>query len=259
MTILILGGTGEARELATLLTAAGEDVLTSLAGRVSRPAVPPGRVRVGGFGGAVGLASFVNDRQIAAVVDATHPFAERISEHAAQAAAAAGVPLLRLVRPGWSGHPDAGRWTWVSDSATARAAAEWARHPFLTTGRQSLADFLAWADRPVLARVVDPPPFDLPPGWTLIRSRGPYEVAAERRLMLDHRVDVVITKDSGGRQTEAKLTAAGALGIVVVVIARPDPPGMIADQVETPAEAVSWLQTVNHQASDASQARCSEA
>jgi precorrin-6A/cobalt-precorrin-6A reductase len=242
MTVLILGGTGEARELATRLAAAGVDVLTSLAGRVSDPALPPGRVRIGGFGGADGLARFLLDHQIAAVIDATHPFAERISGSAVQAATAAGVPLVRLARPGWSEHPDAGSWTWVSDTEAARVAAQWARRPFLTTGRQSLADFLTWSDRPVLARVVDPPSFELPPAWTLIRSRGPYDVAAERRLMLDHQVDVLVTKDSGGHQTEAKLTAAGALGITVVVIARAAaPPGAGTDQVETAAEALEWL------------------
>jgi precorrin-6A/cobalt-precorrin-6A reductase len=245
MTVLILGGTGEARELATRLVAAGEDVLTSLAGRVSDPALPAGQVRIGGFGGVEGLTTFLRDHQIVAMVDATHPFAEQISHNAVQAAAATGIPFLRLARPGWSRHPDAGHWTWVPDNAAARVAAEWARRPFLTTGRQSLADYLVWSDRPVLARVVDPPTFALPAAWTLIRSRGPYGVAAERRLMLDHQIDVLITKDSGGHRTEAKLTAAGALGITVVVVARPAKPiGAVTDQVETAAEAVSWLEAI---------------
>ena len=159
MTILILGGTSEARELAAALVASGADVISSLAGRVSRPALPAGRVRVGGFGGVDGLVDYLRAGKITAVVDATHPFAAQISANAAAATALAGVPLLRLERPGWRDHPQAGSWTWVADAAAARAAAEAARRPFLTTGRQSLEAFLPWADRRAIVRVVDPPEF----------------------------------------------------------------------------------------------------
>ncbi len=132
-------------------------MLTSLAGRVRDPALPPGRVRIGGFGGVDGLAAFLRADGVTAVVDATHPFAARISANAVAAAEQTGVPLLRLERPGWADHPNAGAWTWVADAEAARAAADAYERPFLTTGRQSLATFLPWADRAVLARVVDPP------------------------------------------------------------------------------------------------------
>ncbi|WP_375424546.1 cobalt-precorrin-6A reductase [uncultured Friedmanniella sp.] len=240
MTVLVLGGTGEARELARLLDADGAAVVSSLAGRVSRPALPAGEVRVGGFGGPGGLARYLDERQVAAVVDATHPFAARISASAARAAELTGTPLVRLQRPGWRGHPDAGRWTWAPDASAARAAAGCARRPFLTTGRQSLPDFSPWADRDVLVRVVDPPDHALPVRWTVLLARGPYERVAERTLMAAHRVDWLLTKDSGGPLTAAKLDAAADLGLPVVVIERPPPPPGVA-LVTTVAEAVRWL------------------
>ena len=242
MTILILGGTTEARALAAELAGAGSDVLTSLAGRVQEPALPAGSVRIGGFGGVDGLAAFLRTNRIRAMVDATHPFAAQIGSHAAAAAALTGIPLLRLERPGWADHPRSAGWTWVADAETARAAAEAYPHPFLTTGRQSLPAFLSWADRSVLARVVDPPDIPVPERWTLITARGPYDYAAERRLMAEFGVGVLLTKDSGGAHTVAKIEAAGDLGIPVVIIARPhrEP----AAQVATVAEALAWLSGV---------------
>ena len=242
MTILILGGTAEARTLAAELAGAGRDVLTSLAGRVREPAMPPGRVRIGGFGGADGLAAFLRASRISAMVDATHPFAARIGAHAATAAALTGVPLLRLERPGWADHPRSTEWTWVADAEAARVAADAYRRPFLTTGRQSLPAFLTWADRSVLARVVDPPEVPVPERWTLITARGPYGYAAERRLLGEFGVDVLLTKDSGGSQTVAKIDAAGDLDIRIVIIARPvrEPQA----RVRTVADALAWLSDV---------------
>ena len=242
MTVLVLGGTAEARALARALVDQGRPVVSSLAGRVSAPALPMGEVRIGGFGGAAGLQQFLESARIAAVVDATHPFAARMSQHAVTAAAASGRPLIRLARPGWADHPRAQGWTWVADVAAAVTATP-GRRPFLTTGRQSLEVFLAWADRSALVRVVDPPTFALPARWQLIRSRGPYGYDGERRLMLDHGTDVLVTKDSGGSYTSAKLDAAGDLGIEVVVIARPEPPTGVRS-VTTVPDVLEWLATV---------------
>lgn len=183
--ILILGGTAEARELAAALVAAGHPVLSSLAGRVSRPALPAGEVRVGGFGGVEGLAAFLRERRIAAVVDATHPFAARISANAAAAAEAARCPLLRVQRPSWREYPAAESWTWVADADAARAAADHAQRPFLTTGRQSLTAFLPWADRDVLVRVVDPSGVAAAP--TVVGDPVARPVRARRRTRADDR------------------------------------------------------------------------
>jgi precorrin-6A/cobalt-precorrin-6A reductase len=243
VTILILGGTAEARQLAAVLVAEGVDVISSLAGRVNAPNVPPGRLRVGGFGGADGLANYLEQIHASAVVDATHPFATTISHNAQQAAALAGTPLVRLERPGWREHPRAGSWTWVADAAAARVAAESALRPFLTTGRQSLPDFLPWDDRTVLIRLVDPPAEPLPQRWSLIMSRGPYSYAGERQILTEHAVDALITKDSGGAHTVAKLDAAGDLDIPVVIIARPKRPQV--HHLDTVSEAVAWCRSVN--------------
>jgi precorrin-6A/cobalt-precorrin-6A reductase len=238
MTIVILGGTAEARQLATALVADGVDVISSLAGRVSSPSLPPGRVRIGGFGGADGLAAYLRDHQVTALVDATHPFAATMSANAVQAAGRTGTPLVRLQRTGWSEHPRATSWMWVPDAAAAREAADSSRRPFLTTGRQSLSDFGSWADRDVLIRLVDPPSEPLPKRWTVILSRGPYSYSGERQILREHAVDVLLSKDSGGRQTIAKLDAASDLGIPVVIISRPELSPVRT--FSTVAEAVAW-------------------
>ncbi|HEY5821256.1 MAG TPA: cobalt-precorrin-6A reductase [Propionibacteriaceae bacterium] len=242
MSVLILGGTAEARALAAVLVADGVDVVSSLAGRVSRPALPAGRVRVGGFGGVSGLAAYLVAERVDAVIDATHPFAAQISANAAGACAQTSTPLVRLERPGWCEHPGAYGWTWVADLDAAREATPEARRPFLTTGRQSLGAFLSWADRDVLVRVVDPPEVPLPSRWTIVRSRGPYDYAAERRLLEDHRVDALLTKDSGGEHTAAKLAAADDLGIPVVIIERPPRPDVpTVPDVEAALQAYAAL------------------
>ncbi len=226
---MILGGTAEARELAAGLAVQGRPTITSLAGRVRDPARPVGELRIGGFStadldGIAGLATFVRERRIGIVVDATHPFAATISAHAVAAAGRTGVTLLRLERPGWSSHPEAGRWTWVADAEHAATAGAGASRPFLTTGRQSLAAFLPWADKQVTVRVVDSLEFALPKRWRLIRSRGPYAYDDEYALLTDSQSDLLVTKDSGGAYTAAKLDASRDLGVPVVIIRRPPAP-----------------------------------
>jgi precorrin-6A/cobalt-precorrin-6A reductase len=219
--VLILGGTAEARQLAEALDGRADvEFVSSLAGRVSRPRLPVGPVRVGGFGGPESLTLWLRTNGIAAVVDATHPYASGIRRSARLAAPAAGAALLRLERPGWVPAPG-DRWHRVDGFATAaERAAALGRRIFLTIGRQNLDVFTRVGDRWFLARVVDDPG-PVPPTVTLLRSRGPYTVAGETALMREHRIDVLVTKDSGGALTEAKLTAARDLAVPVVMVDRP--------------------------------------
>ncbi|GGP71783.1 cobalt-precorrin-6A reductase [Saccharothrix coeruleofusca] len=229
-TVLVLGGTGEARALAAALR--DVRVISSLAGRVANPRLPVGEVRVGGFGGVPGLVAYLRAERVDAVVDATHPFAGRITANAAAATAELGLPLLVLRRPGWT--PEEGdRWTWV-DSVPEAARAVAGRRAFITTGRQELAAFTGG-----VARTVDPP--DPPvPGVEVLLDRGPYTVAGELDLMRRHRVEVLVTKDSGGPMTGAKLVAARHLGLPVVLVRRPPLPSGVP-VAETVAQALAWL------------------
>jgi precorrin-6A/cobalt-precorrin-6A reductase len=233
--ILILGGTAEARELATELHGQGHHVITSLAGRVARPRLPVGEVRIGGFGGPDALAAWLLSNEIAAVVDATHPFAERISASAARAAVQAGVPLLRLERPGWTEGPG-DQWHWVDglDEAAARVPKLGSR-VLLTTGRQGLTAFAGVSDAWFLIRCVDPPDDPMPPRCEILLDRGPYTLQGELALIDDHDIDLVVTKDSGGDHTRAKLDAARERGLTVIVVRQPPPP-----EVET----VAWVDDV---------------
>jgi len=237
--ILILGGTAEARDLACELNGRGEQVVTSLAGRVAQPRLPAGDVRIGGFGGPDALAAWLREHGTAAVIDATHPFAERISASAAAACAGAAVPLLRLERPGWSERPG-DRWTWVDDlDSAAQAMSALGERAFLTTGRQGLGAFAtteAWC----LIRCVDPPGPPLPARHEVILDRGPYALASERELLDRHRIDVVVTKDSGGTHTVAKLDAARQRGLPVILVRRPARPSDI-DAVATVDAALAWV------------------
>ncbi|MFT3662390.1 MAG: cobalt-precorrin-6A reductase [Gordonia sp. (in: high G+C Gram-positive bacteria)] len=239
--VLILGGTGEARALAAALVDRDVPVISSLAGRVRNPRLPVGQVRIGGFGGVEGLASWLDDEQISAVVDATHPFAARITAHAVAAARRAGVPLLRLARPAWEpGRDD--RWTRVPDvAAAARTVAERGGRVFLTTGRQDVDAFADVADAWFLIRVVDPPVGPLPPRHRILSSRGPYDLAGERKILAENEISLLVTKNSGGELTRAKLVAAAEAGIEVVMVDRPAEPEGSA-RVDSVDGALAWLQ-----------------
>ncbi|WP_330281475.1 cobalt-precorrin-6A reductase [Streptomyces sp. NBC_00588] len=220
--VLILGGTAEARELAAALAARpGVHVTTSLAGRVSRPGALAGDVRVGGFGGVRGLADWLREQRVDVLVDATHPFAAGITANAVQAAAASGVPAVVLRRPGWRPGPG-DRWHLVPSLA---AAADLLPHlgsrAFLTTGRLGLASFAHLTDQHFVVRSVEPPEPPLPPHTEVLLARGPFTVTNETALLREHLIDVLVTKDSGGSATAAKLTAARELGLPVVMVERP--------------------------------------
>ena len=241
--VLILGGTTEARRLAEELD--GDPALrvtSSLAGRVAAPRLPAGQVRIGGFGGPEGMARWLREHQVDALIDATHPFADTISHHAARAAAAVHVPLLALRRPGWVAGPG-DRWhPAASLEEAARLLPDLGERVFLTTGRMGLATFAHLTTPWFLVRSVDAPQPPLPPRMEMILDRGPFTLDGETDLLRRHRIDVLVTKDSGAGATAPKLTAAREAGIPVVVVQRPPAPEDVP-VVRTPAEAVAWLRT----------------
>ncbi|MEV0093662.1 cobalt-precorrin-6A reductase [Streptomyces sp. NPDC050738] len=225
MHVLILGGTAEARQLAAELDRRPRlRVTTSLAGRVARPRLPAGEVRIGGFGGVAGLVEWLHEHRPDAVVDATHPFAATISTNAAAAAQATGVPLIALRRPGWEAVPG-DRWHAATDLADAAARLPaLGRRIFLTTGRLGLAAFTDLDELHFLVRSVEAPDPPLPRHCEILLDRGPYTVEGERDLLRTQAIEVLVTKDSGGPATAAKLTAARELGLPVVVVRRPPAP-----------------------------------
>jgi precorrin-6A/cobalt-precorrin-6A reductase len=237
-TVLVLGGTAEARELAEHLAAEPRlRVVSSLAGRIARPRLPVGEVRIGGFGGPAGLAAYLAANGVDAVVDATHPFAERISSSAVAACERAGVQLLRLERPGWTERAG-DRWQWADDVDHAARAIDPGRRVLLTTGRQGLAAFAHRDDAWFLVRCVDEPQPPLPPHHELLLDRGPYTLEGELALVDGHRIELIVTKDSGGTHTQAKLDAARERKLPVIVVRRPPRPD--ATTVTTVDAALRW-------------------
>ncbi|MCX5280324.1 cobalt-precorrin-6A reductase [Streptomyces sp. NBC_00198] len=234
--VLVLGGTTEARELAAELTARpGVQVTTSLAGRVARPGAVEGDVRTGGFGGADGLARWLREHRVDVLVDATHPFASGITANAARAATATGVPAVVLRRPGWQAGPG-DRWHEAGSLTEAAALLPGlGRRVFLTTGRLGLAAFAHLSGPRFLVRSVEAPDPPLPPDTEVLLARGPFTLDDERALLLRHRIDVLVTKDSGGAATSAKLTAARDLALPVVVVRRPPLPGGVSAVADVPS------------------------
>ncbi len=239
--LLILGGTGEARALADILADRPDlEVTTSLAGRTVAPRRPRGEVRVGGFGGAAGLADYIKTAGINLVVDATHPYAAAISAHAIEACRATATPLLRFERPAWE--PQKGdRWIIVDSlAAAATVASEIGHRVFLTIGVKELTAFAQAEKIWFLVRLVDQPsePIFLH-SFELVLGRGPFELSDERELMGRNRIDLVIAKNSGGEATYAKIAAARALGLPVLLLRRPPlPPAGTAGSI---AAALAWV------------------
>ncbi len=237
MRLLLLGGTAEARALAKTLHPR-VDVISSLAGRVPDPALPVGSVRIGGFGGVDGLRRWLQDERVDAVVDATHPFAATMTAHAAQVCSELRIPHLVLARPAW----DPGTAIVVeSDTKAAETVAQQGySRVFLTTGRSGVnafADSDAWF---LIRAVTEPDSASLPGRHQLVLSRGPYRYGDELALLLEHRIDVVVTKNSGGDMTRAKLDAAARLDVPVVMVARPPLPAGVPT-VGSVHEAAEWV------------------
>jgi precorrin-6A/cobalt-precorrin-6A reductase len=241
LKLLILGGTTEASALARKIAGdARLAPLLSLAGRTTNPQPQPIPTRAGGFGGIEGLARFLRDEKIDAVVDATHPYADQMSAHAVAACKENGVPLASLVRAAWK-HEAGDRWQVVADTeAAALALGAEPRRVFLSLGRQDLHVFAAAPQHHYLARLIElPDQAALPPNLRLLQARGPFDRADEERLLREERIDVMVSKNAGGTATYAKIEAARALGLPVVMIARPHKPaGIVMANVEA---CVAWL------------------
>jgi precorrin-6A/cobalt-precorrin-6A reductase len=242
--VLILAGTAEARELAAHLARQPDlqpylRVISSLAGRTGDPDRPAGEVRIGGFGGVAGLTGWLAAQHVAAVIDATHPFAQAVSGHAAAACARSRTPLLRLLRPPWTAVPGDDWHEVGSLQAAADLLPSAGRRAFLTTGRLGLPVFAALDRTWFLIRCVSPPAGPLPAARHIILARGPYDADAERTLMTRHRIDVLVTKNSGGELTAGKLAAARDIGLPVIMIRRP--PLADVPSCSSPGEAEAWL------------------
>jgi precorrin-6A/cobalt-precorrin-6A reductase len=238
--ILLLGGTTEAGLMARALAGAGIDAVYSYAGRTATPAAQPLPVRIGGFGGIEGLCAYLRDHGISHLIDATHPFAGQMSAHAVAASHATGTPLLALERAPWQPGPG-DRWIRTADVAAAVASLpEDPARVFLAIGKQSLDAFAARPQHHYLLRLVDPPEAALPvPQARVILGRGPFTPAGDLALLRDHGVQIVVAKNAGGQGAEAKLAAARALALPVILIERPQVPPRAS--VETVAEAMGWL------------------
>jgi precorrin-6A/cobalt-precorrin-6A reductase len=238
--LLILGGTAEAAELAARL--AGDDRLetvTSLAGLTRMPNVGSGRVRRGGFGGPHGLATFLTEEGYDALIDATHPFAAQIARHAAEAAEMAGKPRVKLLRPPFE-RTAADNFVPVHDVEAAAAALPQGARVFLAAGRREVAPFAARPDLWCLIRMIEPPPAGevLPKGEVVI-GRPPTDPEEEVKLLTEHNIGWIVSKDSGGR-AGAKILAARKLGLPVVLVERPEQPA--GETVESVDAAQAWIE-----------------
>lgn len=239
MNLLLLGGASEAVQLGRILAARGVKATISLAGRVKDPAAQPLPMRVGGFGGIEGLTAWLKDHAISHVIDATHPFAAQMSANAVAACERAGIPLLALTRAPWvAGEGD--RWITVPDIDAAAAALKGpAQRVFLAVGRMNLAAFACQPQHDYLLRLIDPPgALPLPKAKAII-ARGPFDLEGDLALMRTHRIEVVVSKNAGGTGARAKIDAARALGLPVIMIDRPAIPRRA--ETHNIEDALAWL------------------
>ncbi len=238
--LLILGGTGDAHRLAAATQQiAGLTVISSLAGRTQQPVLPIGQVRTGGFGGEQGLIDYLREHEIDLVIDATHPFARQISGNAAAAAKTCGLPFLIFERSAWLATP-ADRWLEVSDhAAAADLLPALAQRVFLTIGRQEVGWYAHLTDLWFLMRSIDPPDSIAVPPGELLLAKGPFDLDAEQELLIKYGIQAIVSKNSGGSATYAKIVAARELGLPVVMIQRPPTPS--GDRVNTLEQAIEWV------------------
>lgn len=240
MRLLVLAGTGEAQVLISALLEAGHDVTASLAGATRAPKRLPCKTRIGGFGGAAGFLRYVKTFKPQAVIDATHPFAHRITNRTARLCAEVGVPYLHLLRPGWAPDPSKGILE-IPDIAALRREIPAGARVFLATGRQTLDQFAGFDDCHLICRQIDPPdgPFPFANGRFLI-GRPPFSVAYETALFADERIDWLVVKNAGGAASYSKIEAAAALNIPVRMLARPEMPD--APRVHSLEAAIEWVE-----------------
>jgi precorrin-6A/cobalt-precorrin-6A reductase len=242
--VLILGGTGDAVKLAAKLATIPQiEVISSLAGRTKKPAALVGQVRIGGFGGAEGLANYLQQNSINILIDATHPCAGQITHNGAIASHVANIPHLMLVRPQWE-RVTGDEWIEVeSVEAAAKAIPESVNRIFITSGRQQLEPFLQrshiYPETWYLMRSIDPPDIELPNSKMLL-DRGPFSLEQERKLLRDYQIQAIVSKNSGGDATYAKIIAARELEIPIVMVQRPARPE--GEKVTSIEEAIAWLQ-----------------
>ena len=241
--LLVLGGTTEASALAQALAEAQIPAILSYMGRVERPKPQPIPTRIGGFGGVPGLIQYLRDHEITHVIDATHPFAAQMSTNAIAACAATGTPLLALTRPAWEPGPG-DQWHRVPDIPAAVAALQGPpRRVLLAIGRMHLADFAAQPQHHYHLRLVDapaePPPL---PDHQITLDRGPFSAEADQKLLQDHRIDLIVSKNAGGTGSVSKLIAARTLGLPVLMIDRPQLPPR--RETQDLAEALAFARTL---------------
>ena len=241
MRVLLLGGTAEGRALAKTLHP-HVDIVSSLAGRVPDPALPVGPVRIGGFGGVEGLQRWLLEEGIDAVIDATHPFAATMTAHAARACAELRIPHLVLARPAWE--PGDAIVVESDTQAAETVAKEGFSRVFLTTGRSGTRAFAGSGAWFLIRAVTEPDPASLPHRHQLLLSRGPYHYDGEVAVLREHRIDALVTKNSGGNMTRAKVDAAAALSVPVVMVARPPLPAGVS-VVGSVEQAAEWLTGLN--------------